>query len=428
MARKNNNVRTTRSPCPVCRTELDARIVRRNDDLYMLKSCPEHGDFDLFFWRDSAFYNKIDRIAAPANSGALPADRCNRGDFSDMRGICVDFTQRCNLHCSNCFANANTEPAEDKPLQWYKDKINAITSRKPVIFVQGGEPTLRPDLFEFLEFLANKGCVAKLVTNGLHLDEPGYIERLKKTGLEWVFLQFDGFTPATSEKFRGRDLIDLKLRVLKRLSKHGFKILLACMLENGINDHEVGKTLRLAFDTPGVQQIGLLPGSRIGRSHMTGAVQASSDVDVMNWLDRDTGGAVTKQDFLAFHKIAANIYKLTGNPDYRPRTCFFFMMLYHHGDTVLPLNRLLDPLTAARHPRAALAAARYLKDVRSMDRAAYDPNILFITLEKFRGTDTLDIPDAASCVKVHLAPDGTYYPACIYNALHRPQDISLPDC
>ena len=422
-------VRATRSPCPVCRRDLPARIVQRDGDLYMLKSCPGHGDFDLFFWRDAAFYDKIARIAAPANSGALPAELCNRGDFRLMRGVCIDFTQRCNLFCTNCFANANTQPAPDMSLQWHKDKIAAMRGpRKPVIFVQGGEPTLRPDLFEFLEFLNKKGFVAKLVTNGIKLDEPGFIERLKKTGLEWVFLQFDGFTPDASVAFRGRDLIALKLRVLKRLSDHGFKILLACMLENGINSHETGRILDLARATPGVRQIGLLPGSRIGRNHMTGAIQASSAVDVMDWLDRDTRGAVTRNDFLAFHKIAARIYKLTRNPDFRPRTCFFFMMLYHDSRTLLPLNRLLDPVCAARHPRAAAAALRYIKDLRSLDRAAADPNILFITLEKFRGTDTLDIPDAESCVKVHLAPDGAYYPACIYNALHRPQDLNPGSC
>lgn len=418
----DKTVRETRSPCPECGRELPARIVERGGDLFMLKNCPDHGTFDLFFWRDAAFYRKVAGLARPLPRRS-DAARVN-GDFSDLRGICLDFTQRCNLFCANCFANANVDMPPDMPLDWYKQKLSSISGRKPVIFVQGGEPTLRMEIFDFIEFLIREGFVVKLVTNGIKLAEPGFIEKLKATGLEWVFLQFDGFSGDTSVQFRGRDLISLKMEVLQKLSDNGFKILLAVMLEKGVNDGEVGDILRLALRTPGVCQIGLLPGSRIGRNRITGALETGSTaVDVMDWLDRDTGGAVTRGDFLAFHKIAARLYRVTRNPDYRPRTCFFFMMLYHEADRVIPVNRLMNPLTALRHPRAALAARYALRSLRRLDNMPAHPNLLFITIEKFRGADTIDLDDAALCVKAHLGPGGDYHPECIYNATKRPQDI-----
>lgn len=414
-------VRETRSPCPECGAELDAAIVERGGDLFMVKDCPEHGRFDVFYWKDARFFRKVSAVADKFNSA--PDVACNGTDFSDLRGICIDFTQRCNLFCTNCFANANVDMPEDKPLDWYKEKIAAIRGRKPVVFVQGGEPTLREDLFEFLSYLIGNGFVVKLVTNGLQLAEEGYIERLKATGLEWVFLQFDGFSSSVSEKFRGRDLTQLKLDVLEKLSRAGFKVLLAVMLEKGFNDNETGDIVRHAFRTPGVRQVGLLPGSRIGRNLMSGESGPSTAVDVMDWLHRDFGGAITRRDFLAFHKIAAWVYRLTGNPDYRPRTCFFFMIVYHDGCVTLPLNRLMNPLAALAHPRAFAAALRTMRNIRRLDDAPPDPNLLFITIEKFRGADSIDLLDAAACVKTHLAPDGSYFPACIYNATHRPQSL-----
>jgi hypothetical protein len=99
------------------------------------------------------------------------------------------------------------------------------------------------------------------------------------------------------------------------------------------------------------------------------------------------------------------------------------MLVYHKGKTVIPLNRLLNPFYAASHPAAVLAAIRMLARLNDLDNAPYRPDILYITLEKFRSVDTIDLCDAETCVKVHLSPDGEYIPSCIFNVMHRPQTM-----
>lgn len=42
---------TTESVCPDCLARIPARRVTRGDDVYLEKSCPQHGDFQTIIWR-----------------------------------------------------------------------------------------------------------------------------------------------------------------------------------------------------------------------------------------------------------------------------------------------------------------------------------------------------------------------------------------
>lgn len=64
----------------------------------------------------------------------------------------------------------------------------------------GGEPTLRSDLIELISF-AKKNNIKKIVlnTNGVKLADTNYVERLKKEGLDYVFLSLHSHTQLGSE-------------------------------------------------------------------------------------------------------------------------------------------------------------------------------------------------------------------------------------
>lgn len=42
---------TTESVCPVCLNHVDAQRVQIVEDVYLVKTCPEHGDFQTIIWR-----------------------------------------------------------------------------------------------------------------------------------------------------------------------------------------------------------------------------------------------------------------------------------------------------------------------------------------------------------------------------------------
>ena len=106
----------TESLCPVCLKKIPARYERIDGKAYMLKSCPEHGDFRVLFWRDADMYERWMKqgVHAPAKDRGKPEKRgcpydCGLCD-EHKSGTCtsiLEITYRCNMNCAVCFADAN---------------------------------------------------------------------------------------------------------------------------------------------------------------------------------------------------------------------------------------------------------------------------------------------------------------------------------
>jgi len=60
----------------------------------------------------------------------------------------------------------------------------------PHIIFTGGEATLREDLLELIKYTENNGQVSGLLTDGVRLAEPGYLDTLLQTGLDHLTLIF----------------------------------------------------------------------------------------------------------------------------------------------------------------------------------------------------------------------------------------------
>ena len=71
---------------------------------------------------------------------------------------------------------------------------------------------MREDLPEIIHMGREKGFTFfQLNTNGIRLaQEAGYARKLKKAGLNTVFLQFDGVTDDVYQTLRGRSMMELK--------------------------------------------------------------------------------------------------------------------------------------------------------------------------------------------------------------------------
>ena len=61
----------------------------------------------------------------------------------------------------------------------------------PHVVFTGGEPTLRPDLPDLIAEAERLGEVSGLLTNGLRLAEPAYLQTLLKSGLDHVMILLD---------------------------------------------------------------------------------------------------------------------------------------------------------------------------------------------------------------------------------------------
>mgnify|MGYP000883750662 CR=1 FL=1 len=89
----------------------------------------------------------------------------------------------------------------------------------------------------------------QLNTNGIRLArEDGYARKLKKAGLNTVFLQFDGVTDQVYETLRGQAMMELKKKAILNCSEAELGIALVPVIAPGVNDMQVGDILKFGLD------------------------------------------------------------------------------------------------------------------------------------------------------------------------------------
>ena len=123
---------------------------------------------------------------------------------ADKKPVVVwNVTKQCNLKCVHCYAKATAGPAPNELS--HEEGLALLRDLKdfgvPVVLFSGGEPLMRPDLFELIDWTVTHGVRAVLSTNGT-LITPEVAQRLKTLGLSYVGLSLDGVA-ATHDKFRG---------------------------------------------------------------------------------------------------------------------------------------------------------------------------------------------------------------------------------
>lgn len=123
---------------------------------------------------------------------------------ADKKPVVVwNITRACNLKCVHCYAKATFGPAKDELT--HEEGLALLQDFKefgvPVVLFSGGEPLMRPDLFELVERAVAHGMRAVISTNGT-LITPEVARRLKDLGLSYVGISLDG-TEATHDRFRG---------------------------------------------------------------------------------------------------------------------------------------------------------------------------------------------------------------------------------
>lgn len=119
------------------------------------------------------------------------------------RMIAWEVTRSCNLNCAHCRAAASCGPyrgelSTEKCLKLI-DEIAIVSS--PVIILTGGEPLLRPDIFEIATYGTNKGLRMVMATNGT-LVTPSVAKKMIQSGIKRVSISIDGKDAHSHDAFR----------------------------------------------------------------------------------------------------------------------------------------------------------------------------------------------------------------------------------
>ncbi|MGC7101439.1 mycofactocin radical SAM maturase [Amycolatopsis lurida] len=151
--------------------------------------------------------------------------------------ICLtwELTYACNLECAHCLSSSGRRDPRELSTAQCEAIIDEL-QRMQVFYVNigGGEPTIRPDFWELLEYAVAHDVGVKFSTNGIRITRER-AEFLAGTDYVDVQISLDGATAEVNDRVRGPGTYDTAIRALENLRQAGFrdtKISVVCTREN----------------------------------------------------------------------------------------------------------------------------------------------------------------------------------------------------
>lgn len=149
------------------------------------------------------------------------------GQRRDAPGPVViwNLIRRCNLTCKHCYSiSADT----DFPGELTTDEVFSVMKdlkrfRVPALILSGGEPLLRPDIFEISRHAKEMGFFVGLSTNGTLIDADT-IGPIAEAGYDYVGIGLDGIG-AVHDAFRRREsAFDASIAAVRLCRERGLKV------------------------------------------------------------------------------------------------------------------------------------------------------------------------------------------------------------
>ena len=471
----------TASLCPECGKIIPAEIYEKDGKVMIRKKCPDHGEFEDIYLSDVEIYLKFGMFAIDGVGienphtkfeSSCPYD-CGLCEFhlSHSNIVNIDLTNRCNMNCPICFANANAagfvyEPSFDEVVNMLKLLRAERPVPAPAVQFAGGEPTIYPRFLDAVRIAKQLGFPqVQVATNGILLaQDPTFAQKLRDAGLDTVYLQFDGFKEETYIKTRARPgFLKEKLQAIENCRNTKPKplaVVLVPVIVRGVNDDEVGKMVDFAIENIDVvRSVNFQPVSFSGRINYEERIKGRYTIaDLINDLVNQTD-YLKKEDFFpipvaaafaeaisGLHKdpkVAFTTHAMCGTASYifigkdgKVASVSDFVDVWGLYRDALEIAETLEG-TMFQRLRIAARSLKILKYI-DMSRAPKGMNLrslirsvifkadkeslgkihwrsLFIGAMHFMDRYNYDIERVRRCVVHYATPDGRLIPFCAYN-------------
>ncbi|MTB50680.1 radical SAM protein [Lewinella sp. W8] len=271
----------TLSLCEQCLKRVDAKIVFRDEKVYMLKHCPEHGASTVLIADDVEYYKSIRNYNKPSEVPLRFNTKTHYGCPYDC-GLCTDheqhscltvveITDRCNLTCPTCYACSSPTYGRHRTLEEVKKMLDAVVLNEgepDVVQLSGGEPTIHPDFFAILDYAKTLPIKHLMLnTNGIRIAQDfDFARRLAEYQPDFeIYLQFDSFRNGVLRELRGADLTRIRDQAIEHLNKLNLSTTLVVTVQKGLNDDEMGAIIDYGLQQPCVRGVTFQPTQIAGR-------------------------------------------------------------------------------------------------------------------------------------------------------------------
>jgi mycofactocin radical SAM maturase len=134
-----------------------------------------------------------------------------------------EVTYGCNLACIHCLSDSGRKREGELSTRHCMQVIDALADLNVFQFnIGGGEPFMRPDFLDLMDYAHTKGMVTCISTNGTLIDEE--VARRLDTPLVYVQVSLDGPTADSNDPIRGQGSFRKVLNALEYLRKRDIEV------------------------------------------------------------------------------------------------------------------------------------------------------------------------------------------------------------
>jgi tetraether lipid synthase len=459
----------TKSLCGVCKTAVDAKIIIRDNAVYFDKFCPAHGRQECLASSSAEWYldcmtflsthqppkrvMKEVEAGCPFDCGACPQHQ------QKVYLPVIPITSGCNLDCPICYTINKNEHAYAMTRENFQQVIDHLLEdheELDIINFTGGEPTLHPELPDFLQMCRDAGIRRLTIsTNGLKLLDESYVRKLAAFDAR-IVLSLDTFDPAIDKIMLGANTVTAKLNVIDLLEKHDVTTTILPAVAAGLNDKDVPKLLDLMLTRPHICSLELHTMTFTGQGGVGFNRSARITIpDLHKRLDEATGGRIAWRDFvpspLAHPHCYSICYLLMIEGGYvpfarlMPRAKLYELL----GDSLYiePREKLdevfrgiIDELWT--NPEKVPESDAVLKSLKRLiaqmfpsdrqlpldeRRKIAERSVKAIYIHSHMDEENFDVSRIMKCCVGVPSPDGSNIPTCSYNVLYREKDPRFAD-
>jgi len=171
----------------------ESNVLKRIRRMYRVSAAKAKADYEKLVYTISTLA-RTEKIC-PISFLEVEKEEPFTYQYSAPLRMDLALTFKCTNNCIHCYAGGPHETAELNTSQW-KEVIDRLSQIGVFILTfTGGEPTLREDLPELLQYAQNKGMVTGLITNGRKLKDKEYVKTLEKAGLDFVQVTLESHKP-----------------------------------------------------------------------------------------------------------------------------------------------------------------------------------------------------------------------------------------
>jgi uncharacterized radical SAM superfamily Fe-S cluster-containing enzyme len=460
----------TKGLCGVCKQAVDAKIIFRDGSVYLDKFCPSHGKQECLAASSVEWYLDCLSFVAPHDppkeihrpvSAGCPFD-CGPCASHQQKVYLpvVPITSACNLDCPICYTvNKNDDAHRLSTADMAKivEHLKNQHDELDIINFTGGEPTLHPELPEFLRMCREAGIRRLTIsTNGLKLLDEEYVRTLAELDAR-IVLSLDTFRPETDKVLLGANTVKAKLRVLELLEKYDVATTILPAVAAGLNDDEVGELFGLVLSKPHIRSLELHTLCFTGQGGV--AFQRTARItipDLHRRIEEASGGRIGWRDFVPSPLAHPHCYSICyllclDGGGYVPFTRLMgrqrLFELLQDSLYIEPREKLqevfrnvIDELWA--DPDRLPESQAVLATIKRLLREMYPPGrplpiderrkigerwTKAIYIHSHMDEENFDVSRVMKCCVGVPESDGSNIPTCSYNVLYREKDQRFAD-